>query len=77
MIIYATSIGDVLAYIYEMLSKIVSVFEMIIHFIFSGISFLWDAVKWIYTFFAIMPSWISGIVVLSVGVAVVLLIVGR
>lgn len=77
MIIYATGIGDVLAYIYEMLSKIVSVFEMIIHFIFSGIEFLWDAVKWIYAVIAIMPSWVSGILFLSVGAAVVLLIVGR
>ena len=77
MIIYQVGIGDVLAYIYEMLSKIVSVFEMILHFIFSGISFLWDAVKWLYAFFAIMPPWISGIIALSIGAAIVLLIVGR
>lgn len=76
MIAFST-IGDVIAAIYEFLAKIASVFTFIIHFIFDGISFLWDSVKWLYSFFTILPVWVSGVVVLSVGVAVVLLIVGR
>ena len=77
MIIYATGIGDVLAYIYNMLSKIVSVFEMIIHFIFNGIEFLWNAVKWLYDVVAILPPYISGFFALTIAVGVILLIVGR
>lgn len=70
-------VGDVLAYIHDMLSKIVSVFTFIIHFITSGISFLWDSAKWLFTFAGLLPSWISGIIVISICVAIVLLIVGR
>lgn len=75
--IFAVGVGDVLAYIHDMLSKIVSVFSLIIHFIFSGINFLWNACIWVFSFAGFLPSWISGIIFLSVCIAIILLIVGR
>lgn len=77
MMFYFVGVGDVLAYIHDMISKIVSVFTLIIHFIFSGISFLWNACTWIFSFAGFLPPWISGLIFLSVCIAIVLLIVGR
>lgn len=75
--VFSIGLGDVLAGISDMISKIVSVFTLLIHFITSGLSFLWDSSKWLFSMLSYVPSYVSGAIMLSICIAIVLLILGR
>lgn len=68
---------DVLAGIYEVINKIGVMLVFIWRALVSGINFLWSGFKWIGSLVSLFPAWLSGIMILGICLAVVLLILGR
>lgn len=52
-------------------------FEFLYKFITGGVSFLWNACGWAFSVVELLPSWVTGTVVLGISVCIVLLILGR
>lgn len=68
--------GDVLAKIFAILDKIRVLLDFAFRSIFAAVSFLWRALTWVFDLCSAFPLF-TGVLLLSVALAVVLLIIGR